>query len=46
LIPSRIGCDFVSGFCPEMKKPASDEDVVLRSLHNKQWFVLRGIAKL
>ena len=27
LIPPRMGYDFVSGVCPEMKKPASYEDV-------------------
>lgn len=42
LIPPRTGHEFESGFCPEMKKRLSDEDVDLRSLHSKQWFVLRG----
>lgn len=42
LISPRTGHEFESGCCPEMKKPASDEDVDLRSLHSKQWFVLRG----
>jgi hypothetical protein len=36
-----MGHDFVSGFCPEMKKPASDEDVDSRNLQSKQCFVLK-----
>ena len=42
LIPPRMGHDFDSGFCLKMKKPASYEDVDLRSLQSKEWFVLRG----